>query len=110
MLLLPFRLLLEMNLISLMKVILRLNPFILIFLTTFFSFFYYYYFFIVQHWEHLCECKSSKHRLLYRHTLAELADLVLIVDKHASEEMPQSDSLLRNISSSSELNSLKKKV
>ncbi|KAK8342073.1 hypothetical protein V6Z12_A08G206800 [Gossypium hirsutum] len=64
----------------------------------------------LEHWEHLCECKSSKHRLLYRHTLAELADLVLIVDKHESEEMPQSDSLLRNISSFSELNSLKKKV
>ncbi|KAA3468944.1 lysine-specific demethylase 5B isoform X2 [Gossypium australe] len=64
----------------------------------------------LEHWEHLCECKSSKHRLLYRHTLAELADLVLMVDKHESEEMPQSDSLLRNISSSSELNSLKKKV
>ncbi|KAK5813313.1 lysine-specific demethylase JMJ17 isoform X2 [Gossypium arboreum] len=64
----------------------------------------------LEHWEHLCECKSSKHRLLYRHTLAELADLVLIVDKHESEEMPQSDSFLRNISSFSELNSLKKKV
>ncbi|XP_022720178.1 lysine-specific demethylase 5B isoform X3 [Durio zibethinus] len=63
-----------------------------------------------EHWEHLCECKSRKRRLLYRHTLAELADLVLIVDKHASEEIPQSDGLERNISCSNELNASKKKV
>ncbi|XWS61780.1 hypothetical protein CRYUN_Cryun07bG0155000 [Craigia yunnanensis] len=64
----------------------------------------------LEHWEHLCECKSRKLRLLYRHTLAELADLVLIVDKHALEEVPQSDGLQRNISCSNELNALKKKV
>ncbi|XVE57876.1 hypothetical protein DITRI_Ditri04bG0125600 [Diplodiscus trichospermus] len=64
----------------------------------------------LEHWEHLCECKSMKLRLLYRHTLAELADLVLIVDKHASEEIPQSDGLQRNISCSNELNASKKKV
>ncbi|XWS48929.1 hypothetical protein CRYUN_Cryun13aG0119400 [Craigia yunnanensis] len=64
----------------------------------------------LEHWEHLCECKSRKLCLLYRHTLAELADLVLIVDKHASEEIPQSDGLQRNISCSNELNASKKKV
>ncbi|XWS49936.1 hypothetical protein CRYUN_Cryun12cG0045500 [Craigia yunnanensis] len=64
----------------------------------------------LEHWEHLCECKSRKLHLLYRHTLAELADLVLIVDKHASEEIPQSDRLQRNISCSNELNASKKKV
>ncbi|KAK6251304.1 hypothetical protein SCA6_005309 [Theobroma cacao] len=65
----------------------------------------------VEHWEHLCECKSGKLRLLYRHTLAELADLMLIVDKHASEEIPPSDSLQKkNISFSNELNVSKKKV
>ncbi|KAE8672486.1 lysine-specific demethylase 5A-like isoform X2 [Hibiscus syriacus] len=63
----------------------------------------------LEHWEHLCECKSSKLLLLYRYTLAELADLVLMVDKHASEETPQNDSLQRNISSSKELNVLKRR-
>lgn len=31
----------------------------------------------MQHWKHLCECKANKHRLLYRHSLAELNDLLL---------------------------------
>ncbi|KAK3134650.1 hypothetical protein QOZ80_6AG0551750 [Eleusine coracana subsp. coracana] len=30
----------------------------------------------LEHWKHLCECSSEKHCLLYRHTLAELGDLV----------------------------------
>ncbi|OMO58640.1 hypothetical protein COLO4_34455 [Corchorus olitorius] len=64
----------------------------------------------LEHWEHLCECKSMKLRLLYRHTLAELADLVLLVDKHASEEILSSDSLQRNISSSNQLTASRKKV
>ncbi|KAK8584321.1 hypothetical protein V6N13_109707 [Hibiscus sabdariffa] len=64
----------------------------------------------LEHWEHLCECKSSKLRLLYRYTLAELAGIVLLVDKHALEETPQNDGLRKNISSSNELNALKKKV
>ncbi|KAL6544031.1 hypothetical protein OROGR_010528 [Orobanche gracilis] len=38
------------------------------------------------HWEHLCECKPNKLRLLYRHTLAELSDLLLKVDKYYSVE------------------------
>ncbi|XVF13135.1 hypothetical protein REPUB_Repub08aG0182000 [Reevesia pubescens] len=64
----------------------------------------------LEHWEHLCECKSRKLHLLYRHTLAELADLVHIVDKLALEEIQQSDRLQRNISRSNELNASKKKV
>ncbi|ONK64081.1 uncharacterized protein A4U43_C07F21890 [Asparagus officinalis] len=32
----------------------------------------------LEHWKHLCECKPSEHRLLYRQTLAELRDLVCI--------------------------------
>ncbi|CAI9094044.1 OLC1v1029693C1 [Oldenlandia corymbosa var. corymbosa] len=35
----------------------------------------------LEHSEHLCECKPYKHRLLYRHTLAELEDLVLRTGK-----------------------------
>ncbi|KAJ0966679.1 hypothetical protein J5N97_023596 [Dioscorea zingiberensis] len=31
----------------------------------------------VEHWKHLCECNPDRHRLLYRHSLAELGDLVL---------------------------------
>ncbi|KAF8769060.1 hypothetical protein HU200_006983 [Digitaria exilis] len=30
----------------------------------------------LEHWKHLCECNPEKHCLLYRHTLAELSDLV----------------------------------
>ncbi|XP_031125306.1 lysine-specific demethylase lid isoform X2 [Ipomoea triloba] len=40
----------------------------------------------LEHWEHLCECKANKLCLLYRHTLAELRDLVLFTDKHCSED------------------------
>ncbi|KAK4422610.1 Lysine-specific demethylase 5A [Sesamum alatum] len=40
----------------------------------------------LEHWEHLCECKPNKLRLLYRHTLAELSDLLLKVDKCNSIE------------------------
>ncbi|XVF51494.1 hypothetical protein PTKIN_Ptkin04bG0189600 [Pterospermum kingtungense] len=64
----------------------------------------------LEHWEHLCECKSWKLRLYYRHTLAELSGLVLVVDKHASEEIPQSDGLQKISLRSNELNALKKKV
>ncbi|CAH9137395.1 unnamed protein product [Cuscuta epithymum] len=39
----------------------------------------------LEHWEHLCECKPKKHRLLYRHSLAELSDLVLSTDKCSSD-------------------------
>ncbi|KAK4400820.1 Lysine-specific demethylase 5C, partial [Sesamum angolense] len=40
----------------------------------------------LEHWEHLCECKPNKLRLLYRHTLAELSDLLLKVYKCNSIE------------------------
>lgn len=42
--------------------------------------------FSLQHWEHLCECKPQKRKLLFRHTLAELNDMVLITDKSNHEE------------------------
>ncbi|XP_020112554.1 uncharacterized protein LOC109727081 isoform X2 [Ananas comosus] len=30
----------------------------------------------LEHWKHLCECSPDKHHFVYRHTLAELGDLV----------------------------------
>ncbi|XP_059661778.1 lysine-specific demethylase JMJ17 isoform X2 [Cornus florida] len=51
----------------------------------------------LQHWEHLCECKPKKHCLLYRHTLAELSDLVLKMDRYNSEETLQNRSLRREL-------------
>lgn len=64
----------------------------------------------LEHWERLCECKSSKRRLLYRHSLAELNDLVLAVDTYCSEETTQSRNVGRQISSSNEPSTLSKKV
>uniref|UniRef100_A0A5B7BX15 Putative lysine-specific demethylase 5B isoform X4 n=1 Tax=Davidia involucrata TaxID=16924 RepID=A0A5B7BX15_DAVIN len=64
----------------------------------------------LEHWEHLCECKSSKHRLLYRHTLAELSDLVLMTDRYDSEEMPQNRNLQGQFLCNNESGALTKKV
>ena len=63
---------------------------------------------MMQHWEHLCECKASKHRLLYRHTLADLKALVLMTDKLSSGD--QDRSLQGQLSSSNESVALSKKV
>ncbi|XP_044485625.1 lysine-specific demethylase 5A isoform X2 [Mangifera indica] len=64
----------------------------------------------LEHWKHLCECKSRKLHLLYRHTLAELNDLLLTLDRCNPEEMPGINSLKRQISSSNQMSSLSKKV
>lgn len=40
----------------------------------------------LEHWKHLCECSPEKHRLLYRHTLAELGDLACEVKASLSGE------------------------
>ncbi|CAL9030117.1 unnamed protein product [Prunus brigantina] len=64
----------------------------------------------LEHWEHLCECKSRRLRLLYRHTLGELHDLVLAMDKHCFEETTESRTLRRQISCPDEPTALKKKV
>ncbi|KAK9276591.1 hypothetical protein L1049_006126 [Liquidambar formosana] len=64
----------------------------------------------LEHWEHLCECKPSERCLLYRHTLAELNDLVLTTDKYNSEETPQNRNLGSQLSCSDELTALTKKV
>lgn len=72
----------------------------------------YYYFLtefksLVQHWEHLCECKTVKLRLLYRHSLAELYDLAFSMDKSTSEDKVECTSVRRQ---SSCLSALTKKV
>ncbi|XP_042755889.1 lysine-specific demethylase JMJ17 isoform X2 [Lactuca sativa] len=43
----------------------------------------------LEHWENLCECKPRKRHLLYRHTLSELNDLVIMMEKDTSEETTQ---------------------
>lgn len=43
-----------------------------------------------QHWQHLCECKYSRRRLLYRYTLAELYDLIGIIDRCGSGDTTKS--------------------
>ncbi|BBH03352.1 transcription factor jumonji domain-containing protein [Prunus dulcis] len=63
----------------------------------------------LEHWEHLCECKSRRLRLLYRHTLGELHDLVLAMDKHCFEETTESRTLRRQISCPDEPTALEKK-
>lgn len=64
----------------------------------------------LEHWENLCECRPIKHRLLYRHTLAELNDLMLAIDKHSLEEATQSRGCRRQFLSSDDSNALAKKV
>eukprot|EP00258_Populus_trichocarpa_P036652 XP_024452671.1 lysine-specific demethylase 5B isoform X1 [Populus trichocarpa] len=64
----------------------------------------------LEHWERICECKSRRRCLLYRHTLAELSDLVLASDSDRFEERSPSNDLRRQISCSNELNVLTKKV
>ncbi|TKY70948.1 Lysine-specific demethylase 5B [Spatholobus suberectus] len=61
----------------------------------------------LEHWEHLCECKTEKLRLLYRHSLAELYDLAFSMDKYTSEDKAEYRSVKRQ---SSCLNALTKKV
>ncbi|KAA8522400.1 hypothetical protein F0562_013239 [Nyssa sinensis] len=64
----------------------------------------------LEHWEHLCECKPNKRRLLYRHALAELSDLVLMTDRNNSEETPQNRNLKEQLLCSSQSGALTKKV
>lgn len=67
----------------------------------------------IEHWKHLCECNSSKRQLLYRHTLADLGDVV-----HASSTFgaicnsgnPESKYSQENRSFSNESSTLSKKV
>ncbi|XP_073220782.1 lysine-specific demethylase JMJ17 isoform X2 [Cicer arietinum] len=61
----------------------------------------------LEHWEHLCECKPAKLRLLYRHSLGVLYDLAFSFDKSTSEDKAESRSVKRQ---SSCLSALTKKV
>ncbi|XP_075102065.1 lysine-specific demethylase JMJ17 isoform X2 [Nicotiana tabacum] len=62
----------------------------------------------LEHWEHLCECKPQKRRLLYRHTLAELNDLVFTTDKGNHEEAAKN--FRKQLLSSNDPPALSKKV
>uniref|UniRef100_A0A2P2MIT6 Transcription factor n=1 Tax=Rhizophora mucronata TaxID=61149 RepID=A0A2P2MIT6_RHIMU len=64
----------------------------------------------LEHWEHICECKSSRLRLLYRYSLAELYELLHTMDKHSSDESLQNKNLRSQISISHQLSGLTKKV
>ncbi|PSS04169.1 Lysine-specific demethylase [Actinidia chinensis var. chinensis] len=64
----------------------------------------------LEHWEKLCECKPNRHRLLYRHTLAELKDLPLMTDEHDSSEAGHDRNFRRQLLSSDESGALTKKV
>ncbi|KAK0586724.1 hypothetical protein LWI29_011387 [Acer saccharum] len=64
----------------------------------------------LEHWQHLCECKSRKLRLLYRHTLGELRVMLLTIDKYSSEETSQSNNLRRQLPCSDRPSALTKKV
>ncbi|KAL5552082.1 hypothetical protein UlMin_002258 [Ulmus minor] len=64
----------------------------------------------LEHSERLCECKSNKLRLLYRHSLAELNDMVIAVDKYCSEETTHSRNVRKQILGSNEPSTLTKKV
>ncbi|XP_077241841.1 transcription factor jumonji (jmjC) domain-containing protein [Tasmannia lanceolata] len=69
----------------------------------------------LEHWEHLCECNPRKYCLRYRHTLAELNDLVLMltpvsVVSWCLEEKPHSRACRPQFSCSNESIALMKKV
>ncbi|KAM3396817.1 lysine-specific demethylase 5A [Capsicum galapagoense] len=62
----------------------------------------------LEHWEHLCECKPQKRRLLYRHTLAELNDMVHLTDRSNNEEAAKN--INRQLLSSHNPPALSKKI
>ncbi|XP_076925820.1 lysine-specific demethylase JMJ17-like [Bidens hawaiensis] len=43
----------------------------------------------LEHWENLCECKPRKRHFLYRHTLAELNNIIVAMETQDSEETVQ---------------------
>lgn len=64
----------------------------------------------MQHWENLCECKPRKRHFLYRHTLAELNDLVITTETHSSDETIQKRNKRKQLTATNESPSLAKKV
>ncbi|XP_062233943.1 lysine-specific demethylase JMJ17-like isoform X2 [Phragmites australis] len=53
----------------------------------------------LEHWKHLCECSPEKHCLHYRHTLAELGDLVCEVSLASlpGDNVKQNPQLLNDV-------------
>ena len=65
----------------------------------------------MQHWKHLCECKANKHRLLYRHSLAELNNLILnVAGRGDYTEATQDKNLQKQQLYSLDIGTLSKKV
>ncbi|GAB4856855.1 hypothetical protein Ancab_040504 [Ancistrocladus abbreviatus] len=63
----------------------------------------------LEHWQHLCECNPRRRRLLFRHSLAELNQLVLMKE-NIKFETPESRSMRRVNSFYADSASLSKKV
>ncbi|KAL1828382.1 hypothetical protein ACET3Z_006794 [Daucus carota] len=65
----------------------------------------------LEHWKHLCECKANKHRLLYRHSLAELNNLILnVAGRGDYTEATQDKNLQKQQLYSLDIGTLSKKV
>lgn len=66
----------------------------------------------LEHWEHLCECTPRKRHLLYRHSLAELDELICMPENEISgcSNSRRQRSLLRQNLSSTDSGALTKKV
>ncbi|GMH09395.1 hypothetical protein Nepgr_011236 [Nepenthes gracilis] len=64
----------------------------------------------LEHSEHLCECSPKKQRLLYRHSLAELNELVAMTENTNVDCAPESRSLRSQNSCSADSACLAKKA
>ncbi|XP_057525455.1 lysine-specific demethylase JMJ17 isoform X2 [Amaranthus tricolor] len=66
----------------------------------------------LEHWERLCECNPRKRRLLYRYSLAELNELLVMTDNFVSgpNDYPQNKDLPGKNVCSIDSDTLKKKV
>ncbi|KAK1374392.1 Lysine-specific demethylase rbr-2 [Heracleum sosnowskyi] len=64
----------------------------------------------LEHWKHLCECKANKHRLFYRHSLAELKDLMLNAAGKGDYEATLDENLQQQQPCSLDIGTLSKKV
>ncbi|KAJ0811132.1 putative transcription factor & chromatin remodeling JmjC-ARID family [Helianthus annuus] len=64
----------------------------------------------LEHWENLCECKPSKRHFLYRHTLAELNDLITMMETQNSEETIQKRNTRKLLTCTNETPFISKKV
>ncbi|KAL2936476.1 Lysine-specific demethylase 5B [Bienertia sinuspersici] len=64
----------------------------------------------LEHWERLCECNPRKRSLLYRHSLAELDELLAMTENLCSNENPRRNVLPRQNLCSINSGTLTKKV